>query len=339
MTEGTLGMSSPPDGRLATDRLALIRPDLARLEDRLRDVSDVPYPPLAAVITQLVGAGGKRLRPAVAFLVCQMYPCEPDRALALAAAVEMLHTATLVHDDLIDESALRRGFPTLHTIWSPVATVRAGDYMFGRAARYAAETEHPRVIALFAETLGVIVNGELRQLFNRPADLPTRADYERRIYGKTAALFAVAAEGAAELGGAPADAVARLRDYGYHLGMAFQIVDDILDFTADETQLGKPVGSDLREGIVTLPVMLYAAAEPESPALRRLFEQRDDNGQYAAAVAAVVAAVRASPAIDQARAEAQSEAERAIAALRDLPPGPPHDALADLAARSVARRD
>ena len=340
MSEATPSPSAPPTPATSSDRFALVRPDLDRLEARLRDVSDVPHPPLAEVVSQLVRAGGKRLRPAVAFLVNRLYPAPPDRSLALAAAVEMLHTATLVHDDLIDEAALRRGFPTLNTVWSPAATILAGDYMFGRAARYAAATEHPRVIRLFAETLGVIVKGELRQLYDRPVGVPSRQDYLDRIYGKTAALFAVAAEGAAELGGAPDWAVAQLRDYGLNLGMAFQVVDDILDFTATEAQLGKPVGGDLREGIVTLPVMLYAAADPGSPALHRLWEAtRQGSADRNAAVDEVVAAVRQSPVIEQARDEARQMVARARAALAGLPDTPARAALDDLAVYSVGRRD
>lgn len=323
----------------ANDRFALVRGDLDHLEARLRDVSDVPYPPLATVISQLVSAGGKRLRPAVSLLVTRMYPVEVERALNLAVAVEMLHTATLVHDDFIDEAALRRGHPTLNAVWSPVATVRAGDYMFGRAARYVAETDNAQVVRLFAETLRVIVAGELRQLFNRVEALPSRDDYYARIYGKTAALFALAAEAAAVLGAAPGDDARALHDYGYHFGMAFQVMDDILDFTADEATLGKPVGSDLREGIVTLPVLIYAEMSPASPALRRLWEYRADGANRLAAVDEVVAAVRASDAIATARAEARQMAARAESALADLPASPARDILADLAATAVSRKD
>ncbi|MCW5879336.1 MAG: polyprenyl synthetase family protein [Anaerolineae bacterium] len=321
------------------DRFTLIRPDLDRLEAKLRDVSDVTYPPLATVITQLVSAGGKRLRPAVALLVNQMYPADAERALSLAAAVEMLHTASLVHDDFIDEAALRRGHPTVNAVWSPIATVRAGDYMFGRAASYVAETENPEVVRLFADTLQVIVAGELRQLFNRAETLPTRDDYYARIYGKTAALFALAAQAAAALGDAPAESVGRLRDYGYHFGMAFQVMDDILDFTADEKTLGKPVGGDLREGIVTLPVLIYAEQTPDAPALRRLWEYRADGVNRLAAADEVVAAVRDSAAIEAARAEARAMAARAEAALAALPAAPARDILADLAATAVSRQD
>lgn len=321
------------------DRFALIRPDLDRLEHKLRDVSDVTYPPLATVITQLVSAGGKRLRPAVSLLVNQMYPTDPARALSLAAAVEMLHTATLVHDDLIDEAALRRGHPTVNAVWSPIATVWAGDYMFGRAAGYVAETGNAEVVGLFAETLRVIVAGELRQLFNRVEGLPSRDDYYARIYGKTAALFALAAQAGAVLGGAPAESATRLHDYGYHYGMAFQVMDDILDFTADEKTLGKPVGGDLREGIITLPVLIYAEQTPNAPALRRMWEYRTDGANRLSAVDEVVAAVRDSAAIEAARDEARGMAARAEAALADVPASSARDMLADLAAAAVIRRE
>ncbi len=321
------------------DRFILIRHDLDRLERKLRDVSNVTYPPLASVIAQLVSAGGKRLRPAVALLVNQMYPVDSERALSLAAAVEMLHTASLVHDDLIDEAALRRGHPTVNAVWSPIATVWAGDYMFGRAAGYVAETENAEVVRLFADTLQIIVAGELRQLFNRAEALPTRDDYYARIYGKTAALFALAAQAAAVLGDAPAESAGRLRDYGYHFGMAFQVMDDILDFTADEKTLGKPVGSDLREGIVTLPVLIYAEQTRDAPALRRLWEYRADGVNHLSAVDEVVAAVRDSSAIEAARAEARAIAGRAEEALTGLPASPARDILADLAATAVRRTD
>ncbi len=318
--------------------LGLVRDEMTRLEAKLRDMSDVPYPPLAEVLTHLVSAGGKRLRPAVSLLVCKIYPCETERALSLAAGLEMLHTATLVHDDLIDQAVLRRGIPTLNTVWTPVATILAGDYMFGRAARYVAETENPRVISLFAETLKTIVGGELQQLYNRPVGLPSRDAYFERIYGKTAALFTTSAEAAGELGYAPADMVARLHDYGYNLGMAFQILDDILDFTGSQAQVGKPVGGDLREGIVTLPVMLYAEQQPDSPYLRAYFDASVGQERLAA-VDALVAAVRESPAIEAARSVAVEFVERGNVALAALPDAPARRVLEDIGAYTVARHE
>ena len=318
--------------------LGLVRDEMTRLEVKLRDMSDVPTQPLAEVLTHLVSAGGKRLRPAVSLLVSKIYPCDTERALSLAAGLEMLHTATLVHDDLIDQAVLRRGIPTLNTFWTPVATILAGDYMFGRAARYVAETENPRVISLFAETLKTIVGGELQQLYNRPVGLPSREAYLERIYGKTAALFTTAAEAAGELGGAPSDIVVRLRDYGYNLGMAFQIIDDILDFTGSQAQVGKPVGGDLREGIVTLPVMLYAEAEPDSPFLLRYLAAAPGADRLAA-VDALVAAVRESPAIEAARSVAVDFVERANAALAALPDVPSRRVLEDIGWYTVARHE
>lgn len=318
--------------------LGIIRDEMTRLEAKLRDMSDVPYAPLADVLTHLVGAGGKRLRPAVALLVSKIYACDTERALSLAAGLEMLHTATLVHDDLIDQAVLRRGIPTLNTVWTPVATILAGDYMFGRAARYVAETENPRVITLFADALKTIVGGELQQLYNRPVGLPTQEAYFQRIYGKTAALFTTAAEAAGELGGAPAESVARLRDYGYNLGMAFQIIDDILDFTGAQAEVGKPVGGDLREGIVTLPVMLYAQAQPDSPFLSRYFAV-GPGAERREAVDALVAAVRQAPAIEAARSVAADFVTRANAALSPLPDAPARRVLEDIGAYTVVRHE
>lgn len=316
------------------DRFILIRHDLDRLERKLRDVSNVTYPPLASVIAQLVSAGGKRLRPAVALLVNQMYPVDSERALSLAAAVEMLHTASLVHDDLIDEAALRRGHPTVNAVWSPIATVWAGDYMFGRAAGYVAETENAEVVRLFADTLQIIVAGELRQLFNRAEALPTRDDYYARIYGKTAALFALAAQAAAVLGDAPAESAGRLRDYGYHFGMAFQVMDDILDFTADASHLGKPVGSDLRQGLFTLPALLYLEGRPDDPNIAALLDGRAGD---AAIVARVVDAVRNSGAIQAALDEAKAYVKRGVDALSIAPDNAYRHALVDLATAFVTR--
>ncbi|MFN8484830.1 MAG: polyprenyl synthetase family protein [Anaerolineae bacterium] len=318
--------------------LGIIRDEMARLETKLRDMSDVPYPPLADVLTHLVSAGGKRLRPAVALLVSKVYACDTERALSLAAGLEMLHTATLVHDDLIDQAVLRRGMPTLNTVWTPVATILAGDYMFGRAARYVAETENPRVITLFAEALKTIVGGELQQLYNRPVGLPTQDAYFQRIYGKTAALFTTAAEAAGELGAAPPQIVAQLHDYGYNLGMAFQIIDDILDFTGAQAEVGKPVGGDLREGIVTLPVMLYAQDEPDSPFLRRYFAA-GVGADRREAVDALVAAVRQSPAVEAARSVAADFVARANTALAALPDVPARRVLEDIGAYTVVRHE
>ena len=201
------------------------------------------FRPLSGAINVLLGAGGKRVRPALALLASKLYPnAERDKVVSLAAAIEMLHSATLVHDDVIDGSLLRRGNPTLNASWSQGATILAGDFIFARAAVFASETDNVRVMRVFSQTLMTICEGELRQLFDlRNWQQPKDAYYER-IYGKTAALFATATEAAAVLGSAPEAEITALHDYGYNVGMAFQIMDDVLDFVGSCPDGGQASG-------------------------------------------------------------------------------------------------
>jgi geranylgeranyl pyrophosphate synthase len=279
--------------------LAPIATEMAAVEAKLRATDDDEFPLLHVALDRVFGSGGKRLRPALAILGTQAgpQPVETRRTVALGAAMETLHTASLVHDDLIDDSPVRRGMPTLNTWMSPAATVLAGDYLFARAAVLITETDNVAVIARFAESLRQLCDGELRQMFRnafvtlpglarslglelpggetRPAVpstatvadtlalLPSDEDYERRITGKTAALFATSAQTGAMLSAATEAQVKAMYRYGLCLGRAFQVVDDVLDFTSTEAELGKPVGSDLRSGHLTLPVMRFAQAHPE----------------------------------------------------------------------------
>lgn len=315
--------------------LTLVAGDLARVEAKMRAAEDGMLPALAEAFLSLITSGGKRLRPALALMAARFFPHGHEQAIALAAAVETLHTATLVHDDVIDNALIRRGSPTLNAIWTSGATVLAGDYLFARAAGFAAETGHIGVIKLFARTLGVICEGELRQLSAlRRWDQPRDAYYER-IYAKTASLFAAATEGGALLGTSDAAVVGALRDYGHYLGMAFQIIDDILDFTSTEAVLGKPAGSDLRQGTVTLPVFyfMHDLLQPEI-VQRQLEEAWRANG---AVMSALVTQIAQSPAIHLAHAEAASFVERAKAALGPLPDDENRAALVELADLTLVR--
>ena len=323
-TNGVAGKgAAPADIR---QLLAPVDPGLRLVEAKLKAVDSSVFAPLAEAFVDLIGSGGKRLRPALAFMAAGYNsngaPLWADaRIVALASSVEMLHTATLVHDDVIDNALLRRGAPTLNASWSKGATVLAGNYMFGRAARFAAETRNMRVIHIFSDTLQIIVNGELRQLFARNDYAQDKASYYQRIYAKTASLFCAATEGAAVLTDLADPQVAALRDYGYNLGMAFQIVDDILDFTGDDATLGKPAGSDLRQGTLTLPFFYFLQLQPD-PALLvddlvACHEQaeEEDVALWDAKVREVVLKLRASRAID----DAQQEARRFLdLARRDL---------------------
>lgn len=281
---------------------------------------------LSGALEHLLNSGGKRVRPAAALLAAGVYGAPPDRAASLAAAVEMLHTASLVHDDLIDGSLLRRGIPTLNAQWSPAATVLTGDYLFARAADLAAETGSVEVMRIFARTLMIIVNGEISQMF-RGRGRASRDEYYRRIYAKTASLFASATEAGAVLGGAAPPDVRAMQTYGREVGTAFQIVDDVLDFVGDETQIGKPVGSDLKQGLVTLPALYYLESHPHDPALRALLagDSRDPDR-----LSALVNTIRNSDAIGAALAEAGEFVRRGQAALRNAPDSAYRRALLDL---------
>ncbi len=319
--------------------------DLDLVERRMREPVHPEYPQLTAVLQHLLDSGGKRLRPVLALLAGRFYAQQTDldKLISLAAAVEMLHTATLIHDDLIDGSLLRRGKVTLNARWNAGATVLTGDYLFARAASLAAQTDNVRVMAIFADALLTICSGELRQIFDRHA-LP-RLDspqawkealdrYDQRIHAKTASLFAAATEAAAVLGSAPEAQVAALRDYGRNLGMGFQIIDDVLDFQGDEGVLGKPVGSDLREGIVTLPVLYYLETHPDDERVASVVRgESDDDGL----VREVVAAVRESGAVAQAIDRAQVFIAQSQAALVLLPEGEPRSIMHALADYTLSR--
>jgi geranylgeranyl pyrophosphate synthase len=320
----------------------LVRDDLMQTEDKMRQIPSLPgfrtsttgdagdgmSPPLVLhqVLDHLMSSGGKRVRPAIALLVSRMFPAELEKRVALAAAIELLHTATLVHDDLIDGAMLRRGTATLNATWTPGATVLTGDYLFAHAADLAAQAGNVRVMRLFARTLMIICTGEIRQMFDKQAAFD-RQQYYDRIYAKTAALFAVAAEAAAVLGGAPEPSVQALRDYGTHVGLAFQIVDDVLDFTSDEAQLGKPVGSDLRSGLVTAPTLWFLEQNGSHPLLLDILQ---DGRADASAIQSAVRLIADSGAIQAALDEAGQFIRRSQEALELLPASEYRDALWEL---------
>lgn len=314
--------------------LALVNDDLIQVERKMREAPHENIERLATALDALLKSGGKRVRPALALLASRFYQPDRHQVIALAAAVEMLHTATLVHDDLIDGALLRRGNPTLNAVWNPSATVLIGDFLFAWAANLAAQTENMRVMNIFSQTLMVICDGELRQLFRRPWREQTRQDYDRRIYAKTASLFAATTEAVAVLGGAAEPEVRALRDYGHQLGMAFQIVDDVLDFAGSSKEMGKPVGSDIRQGIVTLPILYYLDQYPDDELLAQLLDNHADNG----AVEAIVNRVREVGAVDAAMRDARAHIQQAQIALTDFPVNGYRQALLDLADFVVQRR-
>jgi len=312
-----------------------VQESILEVEQLMRAQADNFHPDLQAAIDHLISSGGKRVRPALTLLTGRMLGANHRDLVTLAAAIELLHTATLVHDDLIDSSLLRRGIPTLNSRWSPGSTVLTGDFIFARAARLAAETNSIPVMKLFAQTLTTIVNGEITQSFSARC-LVDRKQYYERIYAKTASLFEASTACAALISSISPSCVEDIRRYGYEIGMAFQIVDDILDFTADPAALGKPVGSDLRQGLITLPVLIYMENNPQDEDAVMLQDGRFDLGETR--LTRLVDQIRQSPAVEAAHTEARACIERGLSSLRSYPPSQERGYLEDLALYIVERR-
>lgn len=312
-----------------------VQDQLQFVEQRIREQAGAEHhPDLRSALEHLLAAGGKRIRPTLGLLVGNMLGAPEDKLITLGASVELLHTATLVHDDLIDGALLRRGMPTLNARWSPAATVLTGDFLFARAAKLAAETDYLPLMKLFADTLATIVNGELTQMFSARGVIE-RDNYYQRIYAKTASLFEMSSLAASMVATDDEETRNSMKVYGYEVGMAFQIVDDILDFTGEQSAVGKPIGSDLLNGLVTLPAIYYAEANPLDEDVLSLPE---GGWKDTDRVQRLVDGIRQSKAIHQAMEEARQAVERAISALEDAPASPEKEALEDLARFIVDRK-
>ena len=297
------------------------------VEERMLTQSDGHHSAVVAALHHLLSSGGKRIRVVVTLLTGKMLGADSDKLVTLAAAIESLHTATLVHDDLIDGALIRRGIPTLNAQWSLAATVLTGDFIFSKAAKLAAETRSVEVMRIFAETLATIVNGEITQLFSSRW-VANREDYYRRIYAKTASLFEASTSTAAILSNASEDVVVAVKQYGYDIGMAFQIIDDILDFTSEQTTMGKPVASDLRQGLITLPVLYYLENHKDDMDMKNILESNfcDED-----CLGRLLKSIRESGAIEMSFSEARKSVHSGLNALMTLPLSDERKALEDLA--------
>lgn len=308
---------------------SLIQDNLIYVEELMREQPSHPHEDLQNALEIILTAGGKRIRPIITLLVGKMLAAPEEQLCMLAAAIEMLHTATLVHDDLIDGALLRRGLPTLNTKWAPGATVLTGDFMFARAAELAANTNSIPAMKLFSQTLGEIVNGEITQFFTSKCNL-NRENYFKRIYKKTASLFRTCCCTAAMISPVNEKTISSICKFGYEIGMAFQIMDDILDFTAEQQTLGKPVASDLRSGLLTLPAILYFESRPDDPDARLLLEGKCDTFEFLNRVDIIAEAIRSSNAIEQSMQEAQAFVDRARDLLSEFPQGKEREALEEI---------
>lgn len=298
---------------------------LIKVDQKMLSKSSGYHPDLTAALEHLMTSGGKRIRPIITLLMGSLLGADEDRLISLSASIELLHTATLVHDDLIDGALLRRGNPTLNSHWSSAATVLTGDYIFAQAALLAAEVENTKAMSLFANTLITIVNGELSQLFERN-QVPSREVYYHRIYEKTGSLFALSAEAAALISPVDQKYVAPAEAYGREIGKAFQIVDDVLDFTGNQNRVGKPIGNDLRQGVPTLPAIFYGEQHPEDEVLLACL-----NGTASESAAdGLIQRINQSGVIQQAMDEARASTEKAALCLEGFPEGKEKVSLAEL---------
>jgi len=310
-----------------------IQDDLDKVEQSLEAVADVDFPLLAKLLEYVLKNGGKRIRPSLTLLCGKFYRCDLTLLVPMATAAELLHTATLVHDDIVDNSAIRRGKPSVSLAWGENRALLLGDYLFSKAGSLAASTGNLRAIKVFSQALMVISGGELKQT-GEIFDLKQARDhYYKWISAKTACLFSTAAEAGAILSQSPEYVIETVREYGHNFGMAFQIVDDVLDFIGEEAEVGKPVGSDLGEGIVTLPSILYAESHPEDNLIERVVENKDTES-----VALAVEEIRNSTAIDECLAIASDFSSRACRAMEKLPDNSFRQALLDLAVYIIQRR-
>jgi octaprenyl-diphosphate synthase len=252
----------------------------------------------------------------------------------MAAAVELLHVATLIHDDTVDNSDLRRGKATVSNLWGQHAAVLFGDYVFATSATFVCDTGNVRVIRRFSETIMDLASGELIEYFSAFDTEEARRLYDERIYRKTASLFCTSAETGAILGGAPEPQVQALRSYGYNIGMAFQIMDDLLDVQGDSAVMGKPVGNDLLQGVLTLPTIKLMERYPADNPVKSLFEDRNQDGRLQQALEMI----NNSPIIDECYTVVRGYCDAASTALETLPDTLARRSLLDISRYTRERR-
>ncbi|MBV8157164.1 MAG: polyprenyl synthetase family protein [Dyella sp.] len=308
--------------------------DMQRVDTliRTRLSSDVVL--INQIADHIIASGGKRLRPMLHVLAANAAGYRGDQHIKLAAVIEFIHTSTLLHDDVVDESDLRRGRKTANALWGNAASVLVGDFLYSRSFQLMVELDDMRIMRILADTTNTIAEGEVLQLLNIGNADVDEAAYLAVIERKTAVLFAAATELGGLLGGLPADQVAALRRYGMELGYAFQIADDLLDYVSDADTLGKNIGDDLAEGKPTLP-LIYALQNADEEQKRSLRHAIEHGGLDS--LDRIIAAIRDSGALERTHARAVLHADAARDALRALPDSPWRGAMATLADYSVQR--
>ena len=314
---------------------APIEDDLGRVDEVIRRRLDSEVVLIRTIADYIIGSGGKRLRPALVLLAANAFGAEGSAKHELAAVIEFIHTATLLHDDVVDESSLRRGRNTANAEFGNAASVLVGDFLYSRAFQMIVEAGSLRVMKVLADATNVIAEGEVLQLLNVHDADTDEQQYLRVIRYKTAKLFEAATQVGAIVGGASAATELALAEYGMHLGTAFQLIDDVLDYSGDLLETGKNLGDDLAEGKPTLPLIYVMRAG--NAAEREVVRHAIEHGGKAN-LEGVVAAIHRVGALDYAREQAREEAASATARLEQLPPSTCRESLVQLAQFSIDRK-
>lgn len=314
----SMGISRLGASLTARDIRELVAAELKRVEQEIHLESVASVDAVTAISRHLQGNGGKRLRPMLLLLIHRLFGPTKDAAIRLGAVVEMIHAATLIHDDVIDEAQTRRGQPSANAVWGNQICVLGGDWLYMQAFQMALRERNFTILDVLISLTQMMVEGELIQLERIGKIDVTEADYMELVDRKTASLFSACARLGALVGGADDAAELRVADYAWNLGMAFQLVDDILDFTARESVLGKPVGNDLREGKVTLP-LIYALAEA-NPAERELVATvLRDRSYQRVPLKRILEMMRRYDAIERARQRAHAFTDKAREVINSFP--------------------
>ena len=308
--------------------------DLAAVDACIRARMDSEVALVRQVADYIVGAGGKRLRPVLVLLVAGAFAPLGERTHMLAAVIELIHTATLLHDDVVDESDLRRGRKTANSVFGNAASVLVGDFLYSRAFQMMVDIGDIEIMRVLADATNTIAEGEVLQLMNIGDADVTEESYLRVIRYKTAKLFEAAGRTGAMISGAPGHVAERLGEFGMRLGTAFQLIDDVLDYSGEVVKTGKNLGDDLGEGKATLPLLhVIASGTAEQRAVVRHAITHPGEADFAA----VLAALDATGALDHARQAARREADMAAICLEALPAGRHRETLLELCAFAVER--
>ncbi|AVO48517.1 octaprenyl diphosphate synthase [Melaminivora suipulveris] len=327
-------MAVAPSSSIAA-ALALIQEDMRAVDEVIAGRLHSGVPLVGQVARYIISAGGKRLRPALLLLMAGALDYRGAQRHTLAAVVEFIHTATLLHDDVVDESTLRRGRATANQSFGNPASVLVGDFLYSRAFQMMVDTGSMRVMQVLADATNVIAEGEVQQLMNTHDATLDEAGYLHVIRSKTAKLFEASARLAAILAGSSSEVEQACADYGQALGTAFQVVDDVLDYDGDAREMGKNLGDDLREGKVTLPLII--AMQRGNALQRQILRNAIETGSTED-LSAVVTIIRETGALEAARQAAAGQAQLAIDAISGLPRNLHTEALLQLAAQLLERR-